>query len=194
VNAKRKKATKRSRDAAGTRRAILHAAGLAFTRAGYGGANVREIALRAGVTAALVNRYFGSKERLFAEVITTAFAEDTSFKGDRATLPDDLARGLVTKPGDAQDFDLLLLTLRSASDPRAGAFLRRAIQTHFEDPLAGALGGPLAKERASLILALMAGVDLLRKVIGSKALKHADATGLASLLGSVFRSLVGRPD
>lgn len=44
-----------------------------FARAGYDGVGVREIAGDAGVTAMLVNRYFGSKEQLFAEAVETSF-------------------------------------------------------------------------------------------------------------------------
>ena len=59
----------RPRNAAATRAAILNSARQAFARAGYDGVGVREIAEGAGVTAMLVNRYFGSKEQLFAEVV-----------------------------------------------------------------------------------------------------------------------------
>src|SRR5882762_5291952 len=62
----------RRRNAAATRLAILGSARQAFALAGYEGAGVREIARGAGVTAMLVNRYFGSKEQLFAEVIAQA--------------------------------------------------------------------------------------------------------------------------
>jgi AcrR family transcriptional regulator len=67
----------RRRDAAATRAAILESAHRAFVRAGYDGAGVREIAHGAGVTAMLVNRYFGSKEQLFAEVIARAMTSPT---------------------------------------------------------------------------------------------------------------------
>src|SRR5215467_11368748 len=59
----------RPRNAAATRAAILASARQAFARGGYDGAGVREIAEGAGVTAMLVNRYFGSKEQLFGEVV-----------------------------------------------------------------------------------------------------------------------------
>ena len=65
---------KRPRNAAATRQAILQSARQAFARAGYSGAGVREIAHGAGVTAMLVNRYFGSKERLFAEAVAESMA------------------------------------------------------------------------------------------------------------------------
>jgi AcrR family transcriptional regulator len=46
----------------------------AFAKSGYAGAGVREIAQGAGVTAMLVNRYFGSKEQLFAEAVAESMA------------------------------------------------------------------------------------------------------------------------
>ena len=64
----------RRRNAANTREAILASARTAFTKSGYDGAGVREIASGAGVTAMLVNRYFGSKEQLFAEVVARTMA------------------------------------------------------------------------------------------------------------------------
>ena len=68
---------RRRRNAAATRAAILQSARKAFARKGYDGAGVREIAEGAGVTAMLVNRYFGSKEKLFAEVTVDTMATPT---------------------------------------------------------------------------------------------------------------------
>src|ERR1700732_1835155 len=65
---------KHRRNASATRQAILESALIAFTRSGYDGVGVREIAKGAGVTAMLVNRYFGSKEQLFAEVSAETMA------------------------------------------------------------------------------------------------------------------------
>ncbi|MFI1801447.1 TetR/AcrR family transcriptional regulator [Streptomyces sp. NPDC020379] len=55
----------RRRDGAATREAILAAGVVEFTEHGYAGAGVRQIAERAGVTAMMINRYFGSEEGLF---------------------------------------------------------------------------------------------------------------------------------
>lgn len=66
-----------SRNALATREAILVSARKAFAHVGYDGAGVREIAEGAGVTAMLVNRYFGSKENLFAEVSASTMATPT---------------------------------------------------------------------------------------------------------------------
>ena len=50
----------------GTREAILAAARARFGDYGYDGATIRGIAADAGVDAALVHHFFGTKERLFA--------------------------------------------------------------------------------------------------------------------------------
>src|SRR6187399_3507962 len=88
----------RRRDAAATRRAILTSARKAFARAGYDGVGVREIAAGAGVTAMLVNRYFGSKEQLFAEVLAATSAAPTILTPENlrsSNLPETIAATLV---------------------------------------------------------------------------------------------------
>src|SRR3954451_18040207 len=94
---------KRKRDAVATREAILEAATRRFATQGYERAGVREIAADAGVTAALVNRYFGSKEGLFAEVIKRALDMGNLLGGGRADLADHLARGVVNAGQDVPD-------------------------------------------------------------------------------------------
>src|SRR5882724_11600433 len=88
----------RHRNAAATREAILTSARRAFARAGYDGAGVREIAAAAGVTAMLVNRYFGSKEQLFAEVLAATSAAPTILTQDNlnsSNLAETIAATLV---------------------------------------------------------------------------------------------------
>src|SRR5947208_1726627 len=64
-------ARRRGRRPAGqdTRTALVEAARSVFAENGYDGATVRAIATRAGVDAAMVNHWFGSKEGLFARAV-----------------------------------------------------------------------------------------------------------------------------
>src|SRR3954451_9050975 len=94
---------KRKRDAVATRDAILEAATRRFAAEGYERAGAREIAADAGVTAALVNRNFGSKEGLFAEVIKRALDIGQLLQGGRTSLADRLARVVVFGGEDAPD-------------------------------------------------------------------------------------------
>src|ERR1700761_41354 len=111
---------RRRRDAAATREAPPEAAPRRFATQGYERAGAREIAADAGVTAALVNRYFGSKEGLFTEVINRALDMGQLLRGGRADLADHLARAVVQTGEDPPDGMLtpLLLLLHSATEPR----------------------------------------------------------------------------
>jgi AcrR family transcriptional regulator len=181
----------RRRNAAATRQAILDAAVAAFTRCGYAGVGVREIAQAAGVTAMLVNRYFGSKEQLFAEAVDTAFAPRTVVGEEPVSLAHDTAATLVarTAPG-AEQIGPFLLMLRSVADPRAAEIIRAASERHVGRHLAERLEGPDAAARAELVLSVIAGVWLMRTVMGTTAITAAEETELARRLERVFSVLM----
>ncbi|GGJ39922.1 TetR/AcrR family transcriptional regulator [Streptomyces brasiliensis] len=188
-------AAKRPRNAAATREAILRSAVEAFTRVGYDGAGVRDIAKEAGVTAMLVNRYFGSKEQLFAETVDASFAPRTVVTDDPATLSRDIAKSLVDRTGpEADHLSPFLLMLRSAPNPRTAEIARAGIERHVERELTGMLTGEQARERSALALAVIAGVWLMRKVIGDTALVEADADDLTRRLEDVLRVLLEDPE
>jgi AcrR family transcriptional regulator len=181
---------KRPRNAAATREAILRSALAAFSRYGYDGVGVREIAQMAGVTGVLVNRYFGSKEELFAATVAIICADHRIFESDSTTLAKRLAAKVMSK---TEPIDALLLILRSAPNPRAAEILRENIARHFERPLKASLPGPNASERAAMILALVVGFQLFRKVIGSKALIHASGASLSHHLTTTLQGLIDSP-
>ncbi|MEV7080866.1 TetR family transcriptional regulator [Streptomyces sp. NPDC093516] len=178
----------RRRDSAATREAILAAAVVEFTEHGYSRAGVRQIAERAGVTAMMINRYFGSKEGLFAQAVDRAFGPQTVVGDDPVGLTDSLARALAERTApDADRLDPFLLLLRSAADPEAANVVRQGVETHVGARLAGLLGGPEADVRAHLCLALVTGTWLLRSVVGSTALTRIDDERLAALLADMLR-------
>ncbi|MFF4693904.1 TetR/AcrR family transcriptional regulator [Streptomyces sp. NPDC001307] len=178
----------RRRDAAATREAILAAAVVEFTEHGYDRAGVRQIAERAGVTAMMINRYFGSKQGLFTEAVDRLFGPPTVVGTESRGLTGAMARSLAERTSaGAERLDPFLLMLRSASDPEAAAILRQGIETHVGARLAGLIGGPEAELRAQLGLALAAGTWLLRTVVGVGALADADDDRLAELLAAMLQ-------
>jgi AcrR family transcriptional regulator len=64
---------RKSRDAGATKRDILAAAMVEFSRKGLGGARVDAIALRARANKRMIYHYFGSKEKLFTAVLEEAY-------------------------------------------------------------------------------------------------------------------------
>jgi AcrR family transcriptional regulator len=193
------KTSVRGRNATATRAAILDAARLAFARAGYEGAGVREIASGAGVTAMLVNRYFGSKEQLFAEAVAETMATPTVLTQEILQSPtpgEDIAAALVnvTKTG-ATPLEGFLIMLHSASSKRAAEISREQIEDHHQKSMTAALEGDLAPQRAALILSLIAGFQVMRQMIGLPALAEAEPDTLVKILGPLFQQLIegGRP-
>jgi AcrR family transcriptional regulator len=187
---------RRRRDAAATRQAILAAAVAEFTEHGYAGVGVRQIARRAGVTAMLINRYFGSKESLFAEVVEVSLAPPTIVGAIAAGLAGEIGATLAARTATgAERLDPFLLMLRSAADPAAGRILRRGIERHVGARLAGLLDGPDANARAQVGLALISGIWLMRTVLGTEALASWDESSLAALLTRMVEPLIdpGQP-
>jgi AcrR family transcriptional regulator len=192
--AAKSKVVHRRRDAAATRRAILDSARQAFARLGYEGAGVREIAAGAGVTAMLVNRYFGSKEGLFTEVVAEIMARPTVLTRSNLNSANpgaDMAAALVAlTAGGATPLEGFQIMLRSASSARAAEIGREQIEKGYQHVLASVLSGDSAPQRAALLLALVAGIQVMRQMIGISALARANPKTLVRLLGPLLQQLI----
>jgi|SRR5262245_2055315 len=191
------KKTVRTRNADATRTAILASAREAFARAGYDGAGLREIAAGAGVTAMMVHRYFGSKEQLFAAVIAGIMTTPIILTAENLASPGlgaALAAGLVqqTRAG-ATPLDGFRIMLHSASSPEAAEIGRAQIEQHYQRRLSAALRGELAPERAALVLAIVAGVQVMRQMLALPALADAPSDALIEILTPIFQQLVDGP-
>jgi AcrR family transcriptional regulator len=184
----------RRRNAAATKAAILASARKAFARAGYDGAGVREIAEGAGVTAMLVNRYFGSKEQLFADVIDDFMAHPIILTPKTLRSPrvgHEMAAALVdlTKAGSVP-LDGFRVMLLSASSARAAEIARTQMEAHYHRTLTATMRGAHAAQRAALLLAFVAGVQVMGQMIGLSALRDCPPRTLVKLLGPILQSLM----
>jgi AcrR family transcriptional regulator len=177
-------APKRRRNAAATKEAILQAALKAFSKSGYDGVGLREIARAVGVDPRMVGYYFESKEKLFEAVLN--YSMDSPLLVPTETP--DAATRLLTRSQAARQADGFLLTLRSTSNPRAVQILRKTIERNYERALAADLGGEHARGRAALLIAINMGVLLMREVLGNAALTRKDATSLIPNLEAAFRA------
>src|ERR1700694_4353875 len=182
----------RGRNAAATRAAILASALRAFARHGYDGVGVRDIARDAGVTAMLVNRYFGSKEQLFAEAVDVAFAPPAVIADDPDSLAHDAARNLIART-DVEELGPFLIMLRSVSNPRAAQIVRDGIARYVGQRLAAQLPDPGQAIRTELMLSVIAGVWLMRRVIETPGLNDADPDQLTDAVSAIFQTIIETP-
>lgn len=195
MKAKKKKISQpKRRNPVTTRAAILASARKAFARSGYEGAGVREIASGAGVTAMLVNHYFGSKEKLFAEVVADTMAEPvilTQTNLGAASPGEAMAMALVELSRvDATPLDGFLIMHRSGSSPQAAEIGRREIEKHHHRALTAALKGSLAPQRAAVALSIVAGIQIMRQMIGLSSLVDAKPKALVKILTPLFQQLI----
>ena len=181
--------TPRGRNAAATKQAILESARWCFAHDGYDQVGVRDIAARAGADPALVNRYFGSKERLFAEAVNAKFDLSELFAGDRATLGERLARYVLQK--QTHSYDPLVALLRSSSSGVAGGMLRDAIIDGFVRPLAARLEGSNAQLRAELVGSNLLGLLVYRTLVGGPI--EQDDERLIASVARTLQALIDDP-
>lgn len=181
----------RTRDSAATRRALLAAARELFAAEGYEHTTVRAVADRAGVNQALLFRYFGNKEALFAEAVTEQ-ALAPLHDGPPETLLERIVAALLDdSPGTAMFFAVLRSGGREADTVRTqlGTAYSTAFAAlaHTDDPIDAAV-------RADLLLAWLLGIAQLRSVLRTGSLLDADdATVTAHVLRAARALLHGTP-
>ncbi|MGT2477542.1 TetR/AcrR family transcriptional regulator [Paraburkholderia terrae] len=186
-----------SKKGAATRQAILESARKAFTQSGYD-VGVREIAENAGVTAMLVNRYFGSKDQLFQEVIDLVLSapgiltrQTMTKASDVPTLCHEIAAALVARTAsDVTPMDGFLIMLRSSNNEQAMGILRGKFETHFAQPLTQMLPGEEASQRAAMFLAVIAGFQVMRQIVEIAGLTQVAPDQLVQQLEAIFELLV----
>ncbi|MGE0492212.1 MAG: TetR family transcriptional regulator [Vulcanimicrobiota bacterium] len=180
-----------------TREAILESARRAFLRQSYDQVGVREIAAEAGVNAALVNRYFGSKQGLFAEVLDSGTDYDELYQAAPHELGQQLARFLIegeltTRSGKRlpYDPDRLMLYVRSIGCPEATAILRERLARKITGPMLDCLPEPGRQEKAALITSHLFGFLLIHRVVGAACVVAADKDILLDQLATSLQAII----
>jgi hypothetical protein len=88
----------------------------------------------------------------------------------------------------------MLLTLRSAANPRAAEIMRDSIERNYQARLADALPGPDTTPRAALLIAICAGVILDRMLLGHTELNSPDTENLIPYLHAALDAVAKAPD
>jgi AcrR family transcriptional regulator len=189
--------TGRRPGSADTRGRILVAARQAFGERGYDGASVRDIAGRAGVDAALVHHYFGTKQRLFLAAtelpVDPATMLPQILAGGREGMGERFVRFLVDLWDRPDVRPLLMGVVRSAAtDAVAAGMARRLLADGPFLALAHAADRPDAGLRATLAGSQLMGLAMARYVLRVEPLASMSPAGVATLLGpAIDRFLTG---
>ena len=155
--------TAASSSAERTRVAILAAARDCFSETGYDGTGLRAIAARAGANVALIQRYFGSKEGLFLAAILPRL--DISLLLDGPMDAFGARAAAIMRMKVDRGFDPMMALLRAAATPSLAPSLATALSRQVIAPLAARLGGDAPEMRAALILAHLAGYEMMLRTL-----------------------------
>ena len=184
-------ANPRPRNAAATQARLLAAAREQFLRHGYRATSLRGIAAQAGVDVMLIKRYFGSKERLFAE------ATDVSDNVDAVRrAPDDaVGRAMIERVLRARrDVDApLFALLRSSGDPAVVARLNDQLETGLTRNLSRRIKADEPRLRADIVAALLLGIGVMRALLNKDPIATADDGDVAAIFTEAFEALTKLP-
>jgi AcrR family transcriptional regulator len=180
-------ATTRVRNAADTRADILAAARVRFGSDGYERTTLRAVAADVGVDPALVIRYFGSKQDLFA-----AAAEFTLDLPDLSKVdPDKVAEALLPRFFAVWEADTTFLALlRAAMTSPTAADTMRMVFARQVAPTLAAITPDHPAQRAALMGAFIIGLATTRYVLANPAVADLDHDELIAWAGPVIRQLL----
>jgi AcrR family transcriptional regulator len=152
-----------------TRATILDAARTAFAEKGFAGTTIRGVASVAGVDAALVHHYFGTKDELFLaamelpvdprQVIGPALVGGPDGAGER------LLRVFLSLWDDPEMSPALVGIMRSALQPGGERLITQGFVPVVLQPAGEALGLDRPEVRMPLVISQAAGIILTRYLV-----------------------------
>ncbi len=181
-----------------TRNAILTAAREAFAGSGYAAASMRQIARAAGVDAALIHHYFGTKHELFLAALGAPIDPSTFVPLLLDGPAEQIGQRIVSTLMGVWDSDRggpAAAMVRSAvADDNVAALLREFVQHRLLAPVLAGLGADPADAplRATLAASQIAGLVMVRYIIRAEPLASvAPSTIIATIGPTISHYLTG---
>ncbi|MFI6694043.1 TetR family transcriptional regulator [Streptomyces sp. NPDC050433] len=171
------------------RLAILRAARRAFTQRPYAEVTMRGIAADAGVSASLIVKRFGTKERLFNTVADFGPAADKLFAAPPADLGRHLVLTMVRLRRENQS-DPLLRVVFSLGNMDERTLIRERFREQVTARLAGLIGGRRPELRAELITGQLLGLGATLSLHRPGAGERATPEQLADLYAPALQRLI----
>jgi AcrR family transcriptional regulator len=186
----------RRRGSPDTRSAILAAARASFAAHGFGGTTIRAVASAAGVDAALVHHYFGTKDELFLAALELP-VDPRKLIAPAVAGPIEQAaeRFLTVFLSVWDDPDLrpaLLAVARGVMDPAASRLMSEGLLPVVIQPIGVALGIDEPERRMPVVASQVIGLILMRYVLGVEPLASMSREQLIAIYApTIQRYLTG---
>lgn len=174
-----------------TRAAILKAAQELFANQGYERTTVRDVAARAAIDPAMVMRYFGSKEGLFARATAFDLELPDLTQVARARIGATLvAHFLEIWEGSRSNGSLISLLRAAASSDDAAAAIRTIFGGQVVPMLARVVPPAELPMRASLVATQIMGLAVTRYVLKVPPVVALDREQIVRQLGPTMQRYV----
>lgn len=180
-----------------TRDTLIEAARQVFVESGYEGATVRTIAAAAGVDAAMVNHWFGSKEGLFAHAVldipfNLSEVLNRLLDGDVDHLGERIVRTFLTLWDNTGGGVFPALVRSVAGHEQAAAVLRDFFLEQLFSRLTSYVCCDRPRLRATLCASQLIGMGMVRYVAKFEPLASTDVdTMVAAVAPTLQRYLTG---
>ncbi|SHK84605.1 transcriptional regulator, TetR family [Pseudonocardia thermophila] len=176
---------------ADTRGALLEAARAAFVELGYDGATVRGIAERAGVDPAMVNHWFGSKEKLFVAAIQLPVDPSAVLEqvvpGDPEKLGERIIGAFLSVWDATGGGQLAALVQSITSHQEAAQMLRDLVSRVLVKRLIEAVAPDRTELRANLVGSQLIGLGMARYVVKLEPIASAAPAELVQAIGPTIQ-------
>jgi AcrR family transcriptional regulator len=180
------------RSSAETKAVILAAARERFGAAGFQAATIRAIAADADVDPAMVMRYYGNKDKLFA----AAADFDLKFPDFAGTDRTQVGRSLVRHFLERWEGDeaLVILLRSSATNGEAAQRMQEIFGTQLKPLVSSLVPAEQAGVRAGLIATQILGMALCRFVLRLSPVVEMTREEVVEWLGPTIQRYLGLPD
>ena len=180
-----------------TRAAILVAARELFAANGFAGTSVRAVAAAAGVDAALVHHYFGSKDDLFVASLELRIDPRTALlpvvEGGVDGAGERLMRLFLDVWEDEETRLPLLALVRGILDPGGQQLVRDGLLRMVLGPVGAGLGLDDPDRRLPLVASQLVGLVVLRYVVGVEPLAAMPADDLVVVYAPTLQRYLAGP-
>jgi AcrR family transcriptional regulator len=181
-----------------TRAQILEVARHRFLTEGYQRVTLRSIAAAAGVDAALISYFFGSKRGLFGAAMSLAANPadvlDRLLQGELNTFPERVIRTVITVWDEPQaGAPLRAMIDAAAHEPEVNRLVREMLEREMITRIAERLRGADATRRAAVATAQIGGLIFARYVLRIEPLASMSADELSAHYAPVLRAALRGP-
>ncbi len=180
-----------------TRAAILGAARELFASSGYGGTSIRAVAGAAGVDAALVHHYFGTKDDLFLAALELPIDPRSAMlpvvEGGVEGAGARLLRVFLGVWDDEQNRQSLLALVRGLAEPSGQRLLRDGVLQMVFVPVGRGLGIDEPERRMALVASQLVGVVILRYLLCAEPLASMSPEDLVATYAPTLQRYLAEP-